>query len=99
VFTESGTTARQIARHRHVQPIIALTPHVATLRHLNFNWGVQAMLISQPKDFLNALPKARVAALKNPIRRLKKGDKVVISAGLHGFGTSGSTNLILVEEI
>jgi pyruvate kinase len=98
-FTESGATARRIARHRPRQPIVALSPYVRTLRAMNFSWGIEAHLAERMEQFHEALPSAQKAVRAASIGKVTKGDRIVISAGLHAFGTSGSTNLLLVEEI
>jgi pyruvate kinase len=41
--TNTGTTARVIARFRPEVPILAVTPSEATLRKLSLSWGVQAV--------------------------------------------------------
>jgi pyruvate kinase len=47
--TNTGTTARVIARFRPEIPILAVTPSEATLRKLSLSWGVQAV-----RDVLHA---------------------------------------------
>ena len=47
--TNSGTTARVIARFRPPVPILAVTPSEATLRQLTFSWGVQPAFSEQRK--------------------------------------------------
>jgi pyruvate kinase len=42
--TNSGTTARVIARFRPPVPILAVTPSEVTLRQLSMSWGVQPVL-------------------------------------------------------
>lgn len=98
VFTESGGTARRIARHRSVEPIIALTPNQRTVEQLNFSWNVCPRLIKEIKSFDNLLRVARVYARKNGILNLKKGERYIISAGLP-LGKSGTTNLLLVQKL
>lgn len=98
-FTESGATARRIARHRPRQLIVALSPYIRTLRAMNFSWGIEAHLAQRMEQFHEALPHAQTAVKNAGISKLKKGDRIVISAGLHEFGTTGSTNLLLVEEV
>ncbi len=97
VFTESGTTAQRISRHRPSQPIIALSPNRNTIRHLNFSWGVSTLYSPQTKTFIEALPQAIKVARKNSILCLKPGELFVVSAGL-SFGKTGTTNLVVVER-
>ncbi|HUT53527.1 MAG TPA: pyruvate kinase [bacterium] len=93
--TRSGATARRISRYRPDAPIIALTPAKATERQLCLTRGVVPVLIPElvkPVDLTGA---ALTWARK--ILPLKKGDRIVITAG-----TSidpGTTNTIRLEKI
>lgn len=97
VFTESGATARRIAKHKPNQPIIALSPNLKTVRELNITWGVYPMLIRKIKNLDKSLDLAKRIARKNNIYSLKKGELFVVSAGVP-FGTVGATNLVIVEK-
>jgi pyruvate kinase len=97
-FTQTGSTARRISRNRHQETIIALSPEQSTLRHLNFSWGVHPMLITTTLDFDNMRQQAKETARHNEIVEIKKGDPIVITAGMP-FGETGSTNMILVERV
>ncbi len=96
-FTQSGITALRIARHRHAQAIIALSPDESTLRKLNFTWGVYPKLIKTTQDFNHMMEQAREIAVENTILPLEKDEPFVIVAGMP-FGESGTTNLIYVER-
>ncbi len=98
VFTDSGSTARRLARHRATYPIIALTPNKITFRQLRFTWGVFPYLINKTQNFDTILVEARKFAMSNGICKLKSGDLYVISAGLP-LGKPGTTNLLLVQKI
>ena len=97
-FTESGLTARRIARHRHKQAIIAVSPDPSTIRRLNFTWGVHPQMIEETKDFEDMLRQSRELAKNNPVEPLIQGDLYVISAGMP-FGETGTTNMILVQKV
>src|SRR5262249_31048154 len=97
-FSESGFTARRIARYRPKQPILASSPSEATLRKMNFTWGTLPIHEPASKNFDEALLRARQLAARNSAVILKKGDTFVISAGVP-FGRSGTTNLALVQQI
>lgn len=97
-FTQSGRTATRISRHRHPQPIIAVCPVRSVIRNLNFSWNVYPCLIDNTQGFENMLEQAKTFAIKNKIHPLKPGDKYVIAAGIP-FGKTGTTNLILVQEV
>lgn len=98
VFTESGTTARHIARHRPQQPILALSPRGSTRRELSFTWGVFPEQVKNIHTLEAAIVLAAECACKNSIRPLKRGEPFVISAGLP-FGKPGSTNFVLVQHV
>lgn len=98
VFTESGATARRIARHRPAQRVIALSPHLRTVRSLQFTWGVHAMQMPNLTTIEEGIAFARTLAHTHPLLRLVKGEQLVISAGLP-FGTPGSTNVALVQRV
>lgn len=98
VFTATGRTARRISRHRHQQPIIAISPNPATLRKLSFTWGVYPELMKDISNFEEMLGLARKKAKDNLIISLTDGDKYVISAGMP-YGQAGSTNMILAQKV
>jgi len=98
VFTESGTTARRIARHRPAQPIIALSPDLRVMRRLVFSGCVTPRYSKILKRFDEIVPIARHVAASNPIVTLKKGEAFIVSAGVP-FGKAGSTNLVLAEKV
>jgi pyruvate kinase len=97
-FTNTGWTARQLARHRNGQPIIALSPDPRTIHKMNFLYGVSGQLVGEISGGDELMKVAREIAQSNPVLKLKKGDYYVISAGVP-FGKSGSTNLALVQQL
>lgn len=98
VFTNTGWSARQISRHRHGQPILALSPDANTIHKLNFSFGVAGQVVAEIDDVDKLIEVAQKIAVSNPVLKLKKGDCFVISAGVP-FGKSGSTNLALVQQV
>ncbi len=92
--TSSGSTARMIARYRPTQPIIAISPHPATVARLSLIWGVVAVAVDDLLDTDDMTKKARDIAGKMGL--VKTGDTVVITAGVP-IGVEGTTNLIKVE--
>lgn len=97
-LTESGRTARRISRHRHQQPILALTPDPKTFRNLNFVWGVHPVLVDPLKDFNDMLPLVHKIAEDNRVKSLEKDDLYVLSAGVP-YGKTGTTNMVLVQKV
>ena len=94
-FTESGSTAKMIARFRPKPPIIAITPNEATLKQLNLSWNVYPVRLAPLETADEMIREAKKAAASFG---LKRGQKIVISAGIP-FGVKGSTNLLLVQEL
>lgn len=97
-YTQSGKTASRIAKHRHPQPIIAVSPNPTIIRNLNFVWGVHPHLIHETKGFDGMLSQTKEIAKENRVVRLEAGEIYVISAGMP-FGETGTTNMILVENV
>lgn len=98
VFTESGYTARVIARHRPNQYIFALTPKLTTVHKLCFSGGVFPFLTHPIAAFDQVLALSKSIIKKNVLVKLKKGDLFVISAGAP-FGQSGTTNIVWVNKL
>lgn len=95
-ITETGYTARAVAKCRGETRIIALTPSEQTYRELGFVWGVEQYMIPSYKTTDELLTKAINLVKENEI--VKKGDILVITAG-HPVGAAGTTNLIKIEKI
>jgi pyruvate kinase len=93
--TLSGYTARQIARHRPITPIMAVSPLAKTQRRLALVWGVECKIVPDFEDTDDMLK--QTAVTMRPFG-LSVGDKLVITSGVP-FGSSGKTNLIQVHEI
>jgi pyruvate kinase len=94
--TMSGSTARQIAGHRPITPILAVTPDLYTRRRLAIVWGVDCLVVD--KVFTSTDDMLDRAALALNKSDLQKGDLIVITAGIP-FGRAGHSNLIKVHEV
>lgn len=95
--TQSGATARMIARYRPAVPIIAISPVLATARQLAQVWGVYPVFLEREYEHTDALiEKCKEIALAHGL--VQPGEKVVIAAGLPPGATS-KTNLLKVEEV
>lgn len=95
-LTESGFTARKIARYRPSQPIIAMTTQDKTYTQMNMSYGCYSKYLSEFKTVTEALKEIKTTLMKDGL--VKNGDKIVIVAGIP-FGKSRVTNMMLVEEI
>jgi len=95
-LTETGYTAKMIARYRPKQTILALTPNLNTYFALKINFGCYPYLISSFKNLDHVINEAKKIVLKNNLAN--KNDKIVICAGIP-FGKSGSTNFLIVQSL
>jgi len=96
-LSNSGFTARMIARHRPHRPVVVLTPSQRVYQQLALSFGCYPVVVD--KEF---------ASVSDAMERSKEiiktkqlaspGAKIVIVAGVP-FGQSSSTNLLLVETI
>ncbi len=94
--TMSGFTAGLISKYKPNCPIIGCTVTADVRRQLNLMWGVTPVLINKKEDSEELCAEAISAAVREGI--VKKGDTVVITAGLP-LGISGMTNMIRVMEV
>jgi pyruvate kinase len=95
-LTETGGTARVISRFRPKQPIFAVTPHKEAGRKAMLSSGVYPLVMPSFKNVTDASAYIRKELKKKKLA--KKGQRIIFSAGLP-FGTTGSTNMLLVETI
>jgi len=95
-LTRSGTSARMIARYRPAERILALSDREDNVHKLMLTFGCYPMVTPTFKTVEEILNSVRSIAVKNHLA--KKGDKVVIVAGMP-FGKAKETNFILVETL
>jgi pyruvate kinase len=96
-LTQSGSTARMIARFRPDEPIISMTPNPISLNRMALLWGVSGYLVKELSDDMDsALRHAKELLSKEKL--VKRGERIVITAGLP-FYTRGTTNMLRIEEI
>ena len=95
-FTQTGSTARLIAKFRPSVPIIAFSPLPEVVTYLAMSWGVTPILIDQLASVDELLAYAPTYLQKQGL--VQQGDTVVITAGVP-VGSSGKTNMIKVVEI
>jgi pyruvate kinase len=94
--TQSGSTARLVARYRPGCAIFAVTPQRHTYCRLPLVWGVVPLLIEDVRNTDDMVEKALSAVSK--ARLLQRGETVVITAGVP-VGVPGTTNLIKAEKL
>lgn len=102
--TESGSTARRVARYRPKCHILAGSVHEDTVNYLNFTWGVFARLMPQvsveDEETIGsgeAVVRASIATFKSQ-GILRRGMRVVVLAGMP-LRTRGTTNFLRVIEV
>ncbi|WP_461031522.1 pyruvate kinase [Streptomyces mayteni] len=95
-FTQSGDTARRLARYRSPIPVVAFTPDPATHAQLTLTWGVETHLAPtvQTTDEMVAQMDERLLS----IGRCHRGEIVVMTAGSPP-STPGTTNLVRVHHV
>jgi pyruvate kinase len=89
--TQSGGTARLVAKYRPQQLVLAATPVEKTYQRLALVWGVTPMLIESVRNTDDMIDKVFSAALRSGL--VQPGQRVVVTAGVP-VGVSGTTNLI-----
>lgn len=94
--TQSGATARAVARHRPSAPVIAVTPDPAVARRLCVVWGVRPLVVPLADDTDIMLDKV-VAAVRDA-GFATPGQRVAITAGI-STRVPGATDFILVRQL
>lgn len=95
-LTESGLTARMISRFRPAQPIVVMSPNHSVVKQAVLSFGCYSIFAENLMTIDEVTKKVRALVIAHKFA--KKGDKVVIVAGMP-FGSSGGTNMLLVEVI
>jgi pyruvate kinase len=96
VFTESGSTARLVSKHRPLRPIVAFSTIQETRRRLTLYWGVVPRTIARVKDIEELVQYAEQRLLEE--RLVHPGDVVGIVAGTPLF-VGGTTNFMKFHVI
>ncbi|MBD8032297.1 MULTISPECIES: pyruvate kinase [Solibacillus] len=94
--TESGNTAKMIAKYRPGVSIIAVTSQPSTAQKLTLVWGVKPILTQRVSTTDEILELSVDEALQ--YEYVSHGDVVVITAGVP-VGEAGTTNLMKVHVI
>ena len=96
-LTQSGATARYLARWRPRQPILGVTPVERSWHQLGLVWGVQPVVTEVfDSNFDDACTRI-IARLREELQ-LSTGAKLVVTAGLP-FSERASTNTIRIETL
>ncbi|HSS68258.1 MAG TPA: pyruvate kinase [Nocardioidaceae bacterium] len=95
-FSQSGDTARRLARYRSEIPVLCFTPEPPVRSQLAVTWGVETFLgplVEHTDEMVMQVDKALL-----DIGRCEEGDLVVIVAGSPP-GIPGSTNALRVHRM
>ncbi|GAB3258794.1 pyruvate kinase [Alteromonas gracilis] len=95
-FTQSGDSARRLARYRGNVPVLAFTTEPIVRSQLSMTWGVETFLMGYVEHTDEMVREVDEQLLR--IGRVKEGDNVVIIAGSPP-GIPGSTNALRIHRI
>jgi pyruvate kinase len=95
-LTQSGATARAVARHRPDAPIAAATTQLSTARRLGIVWGVRPVLVHYAESTEELIEEVVAAMRKNAVAL--PGEKIALTAG-RAPNAPGGTDFILVREV
>ncbi len=95
-LTNSGFTARMVARYRPHQTILALTPSEKTRNKLVLSYGAVPVLVPRFRTVTEIMELVRSITLREKLA--KEGDRVLIAGGMP-FGETVDTNMMVVEVI
>ncbi|MBC7321454.1 pyruvate kinase [bacterium] len=94
--TQSGYTARMVAKYRPAQPIIAVTPDERVQRRLLLFWGINPLttrIYTTTDEMIEASVQASLEA-----GFIRKGDTVILTGGIP-VGIGGTTNFLKVHQV
>ncbi|MEZ0327223.1 MAG: pyruvate kinase [Fimbriimonas sp.] len=92
----SGQTPRLVSKFRPKAPILCATWRDKTYHQMAVVWGVEAIMVDLPSTTDEEIE----GAIREFVscKRLKKGDMVIVTAGVP-VGEPGNTNLILTQIV
>lgn len=92
--TESGRTARYVARYKPGIPMYMLTEFEKTQKQMGMVWGTEGVLVQKFKNLHDIVTKSETILKK--MGKIKKGDKIVCVVG-NPLG--GKVNLVEVRVV
>ncbi len=95
-FTQSGSTALLVSKHRPMVRIIAATPDPRIGRLISLYWGVTPIVLKTGRT-----TDAMIASVEREMLRrklVKACDLIVIAAGVP-VGVAGSTNMMKIHRV
>jgi pyruvate kinase len=94
--TESGRTARTVARHRPRIPLLGITPYEETARRMQLIWGVIPVVVTDFEDTDQMIQMMVQAAVERGYAAV--GSNVLLTAGIP-LEVHGVTNMVKVHTI
>ncbi|MCW8858164.1 MAG: pyruvate kinase [Deltaproteobacteria bacterium] len=95
-FTQTGSTAALVAKHRPSLPIFAVTPTQQVRRHLALYGGIHSLRVDIQGDTESQILSVEDAVLNTGL--LKRGEVVVITMG-SPVSAPGTTNLLKIHRL
>jgi pyruvate kinase len=96
-FSQSGFTARLVARYRPAAPIVAFTPEEHVARQLQLVWGVRPLVTGTEVGTLDEVVQAVERHLLEA-KLVAPGERIIILMG-HPIRDKPLTNLMRVHRI
>jgi pyruvate kinase len=94
--TESGRTARIVARHRPQVALLGVTPFESTARRMQLMWGVGALVVAPFRTTDAMIERMVRAAYERGC--VKLNDNVILTAGIP-LEVHGVTNMVKIHTI
>jgi len=95
-FTQSGSTALLVSKHRPPVDIIAPTPFDMIARKISLYWGVTPIILKTKRTTDSMIASVERAMLFRRLVKLR--DLIVITAGVP-IGVAGSTNMMKIHRV
>jgi pyruvate kinase len=96
VFSNSGKSAKLVSAMRPAAKILTISPSINVSRQVSLLWGVQSINSRDANGWKDMMSISKEIIKK--LRFIKKGDFVIITAGLP-FGKAGMTNMIRLYKV
>ena len=94
-FTETGDTARRLARHRSLVPMLSFTPLPRVRAQLSVVWGMETFVVPMAEHTDDAVRNLDAALIASG--HCGPGDSIVI---VHGtYGRAGGTNTMRFHRV
>jgi pyruvate kinase len=94
-YTNTGGTARRVARERPLDPVLAIAPDAETARRMALVWGLEPRVADQPRGVAALTDDA--AQLAADLGLAPPGSRIIIIAG-PPRGSPGAANLLRITH-